>query len=154
MLKKLMVSMMAVLALGGCGEKKEAAAPASGVLVLNVLSKPLYDDCHIKGSVHVAIDQLETFMQGIDKDREIVVYCSNYQCGSSEFACQQLQKMGFQHVYAYEGGTAEWYQLGLPVEGSCQESYLKKAVAKPEGEAVQVPVIDAQELAKKLHINP
>ncbi len=147
-------AMTMLICLSGCGEKKEAAtAPQSGVLVQNVLSKELYDDCHIKGSVQVSVDELEKFVQNIDKNSDIVVYCSNYQCGSSEFVCQQLQSMGFVNVHAYEGGMAEWFQMGLPVEGPCQASYLKKTVAKPEAEHAQVPVIEAQELAKKLHIN-
>ena len=52
-------------------------------------------------------------------------------------AAQKLKEMGFENVWAYEGGTAEWYQMGLkaegkyPVEGTCQASYLSAANEKP-----------------------
>ena len=44
--------------LSGCvsSEKKEIDAPK--LLVINVLDKALYDDCHITGSIHVPFDQV------------------------------------------------------------------------------------------------
>lgn len=156
-MKSVVVMVMMVssaVVFSGCiGKKEQAAELRSGVIVLNVLSKEQYDDCHIKGSEHVALDELENFVQNIDKDADIIVYCSNYQCSASEWACQTLLKLGFKNVHAYEGGMAEWLSMGLPSEGPCQAGYLKKPNVKSEDEIAQVPVIDAHELAKKLHIN-
>lgn len=123
-----------------------------GLVVINVLDKEPYDDCHIKGSVNVPFTQLSAYAQNLDPETaEIVVYCSNYMCSTSGHACKQLMKMGFKHVWAYEGGTAEWYQMGLPVEGPCKNSYLTQKMTPPphDGEST-VAVITAQELAKKL----
>lgn len=127
----------------------------AGLFVFNVLDKELYDDCHIKGSIHVPLTELEQKVQSLDKENaEIVIYCSNYLCGSSEQACKKLQSMGFKHVWAYEGGTAEWYQMGLPVEGQSQSSYLTKKIAPPPHDASRACLtVTAQELAQKLQTN-
>lgn len=126
----------------------------TGLFVFNVLDKELYDDCHIKGSIHVPLSELEHQVQGLDKEKaEIVIYCSNYLCASSEHACKKLLSMGFKHVWAYEGGTAEWYQMGLPVEGQSQSAYLTKKIAPPPHEQKSaVLTMTAQELAQKLNV--
>jgi rhodanese-related sulfurtransferase len=150
----MMVTFFASLLPGcGCSTKKEELQKKQGIFVLNVLDKAMYDDCHIKGSVQVPLEEVERFAASLDPEKaEIVVYCSNYMCTSSEYAVKKLKALGFQHVWAYEGGMAEWYQLGLPIEGSAQQPYLTKKVEKPTNEEQSIPVITAQELATKLKI--
>ncbi len=115
------------------------------------MDKQSYDDCHIKGSISVELNDLATFADGLDKDKaEVVVYCSNYMCSASEFVCKKLEAMGFKHVWAYEGGMAEWYQLGLPVEGPAKSSYLTKKIEKPAIEHQDIKVITASELEQKM----
>lgn len=136
-----------------CERAAAKAEKKSGLYVINVLDKDLYDDCHLKGSINVPYEQLEKFVQDLDKDSsEIVVYCSNYMCSTSGVAAKQLAQMGFKHVWAYEGGTAEWHQMGLPVEGPCKNSYLSNKLPAPEHSDSSVSVITAQELAQKLKV--
>lgn len=132
-----------VILLPSCWSKPKK----SGLLVVNVLSEPLYDDCHIKGSINVPYGELDTFFEILDPEAQVVFYCSNYMCTSSGYAAKKLKDKGFEHVWAYEGGTAEWYQLGLPTEGPANEAYLKKEISPVERD---VPVISAWELAKKM----
>ncbi|HZW61847.1 MAG TPA: rhodanese-like domain-containing protein [Candidatus Babeliales bacterium] len=135
----------------GCSTKKEEAVKKQGLFVVNVLDKAMYDDCHIKGSIQIPLEEVERFAASLDPEKaEVVVYCSNYMCTSSEYAVKKFLALGFKHVWAYEGGMAEWYQLGLPVEGPAQQPYLSKKVEKPADEAHTIPVITAQELAAKL----
>ncbi len=88
-------------------------------MVVNVLSKDHYDECHIEGSINAPFDELEKHAQSWDKQKEIVVYCASYICSASKNAYHKLKKMGFTHVHAYEGGTKEWKEKGFPVNGSC-----------------------------------
>ena len=121
----------------GAEEKK------SDVVVINVLSKQLYDDCHIKGSLNVPfmdeenpdISPIEKFTKDLDKETKIVVYCSNYMCTASGEIAKKLSEMGFENVWAYEAGMAEWYQENLPVEGTCNQKYLAKKLEKPVNES-------------------
>jgi rhodanese-related sulfurtransferase len=142
-----------VLLLSGCDNKQEQIVQEkqSGLIIINVLDKDWYDDCHIKGSINVPFFELDEFVKKLDTEKaEIVLYCSNYFCTSSIYACRHLKDMGFKKVWAYEGGIAEWYQLGLPVEGPCQRAYLAKSV-QPEHEMVSDDcLITAQELMQKI----
>ncbi|UNE35735.1 rhodanese-like domain-containing protein [Vermiphilus pyriformis] len=144
-----------IIAIAGCKSSRYSCEP--DLYVLNVLSKSLYDECHIKGSRHVSFDKLEEFAKSLDKNAEIVIYCSDYMCSASGLGCKKLIDMGFTKVYAYEGGMAEWYQNGFPVEGSCTKSkphsnsYLVKTNPKPLlDEKTSYPTISAQELRDKI----
>ena len=133
---------------GGCSCEKKR-----GLVLVNVLDKELYQDCRIKGSINVPFDMIETLADQVDKDEaEIVVYCSNYQCASSEYAARKLKKKGFK-VAVYEGGMAEWYQQGLPVEGPQMQAYLKKSCTPMvlENDS-EIPIITVDELAQKMGI--
>ena len=118
--------------------------------VINVLSKDLYHDAHIAGSEHVDYGDLIHVAQKWNRDTPLVIYCSNYQCTASGQGAKELKKLGFTNVRAYEGGTAEWYQLGQSdpayvVTGPAQQSYLTMVVRDP-GIFSDVEKITAQEL--------
>jgi rhodanese-related sulfurtransferase len=140
--------------LSGCMPDSKKVTPCD-VVVINVLEKNLYDDCHIQGSVSVPFEGLEQYAQQyLDKNTEIVLYCSNYMCSASGQGCKLLKRLGFDKVYAYEGGTAEWYQHRLPVEGPCAAGYLKVHLAPPDDSTEHdKAVMSMQELARKLHLN-
>ncbi len=120
---------------------------ADNVLVINVLPKDTFDDCRIKGSINVSLDELGAYAQNRDKDQKIVVYCASYSCPMSRKAWHLLHDMHFKHVYAYEGGVAEWRQKGYPTEGACQMDYLEQVHEKPEGDG-RVREISAEDLKK------
>jgi rhodanese-related sulfurtransferase len=135
--------------------KKDVQEQKPSLYVINVLDKESYDDCNIAGSVNVPFKDVESFAKDLDRNAEVVVYCANYMCTASGAAAQKLKEMGFEKVWAYEGGTAEWYQLGkangdYPVTGSCSASYLTAANAKPTEEATDVAVITADQLREKM----
>jgi rhodanese-related sulfurtransferase len=129
-------------------EKKEA--PLTGLHVINVLDKDLYDDCHIAGSENVLLENVDQFAQKLAKDSEIVVYCSNFRCTASGMVAKQLKAQGFTKVYAYEAGMAEWYQEKLPVTGLCTQSYLNKVIPEPSEHDENVAVISTKELYAKM----
>jgi rhodanese-related sulfurtransferase len=96
------------------------------LLVINVLDEKTFNDCHIKGTVNIPYDQLESRLKDFDRAREIIVYCASHICSASKQAYALLKKMGFVRVWAYEGGIKEWHAEGLPTEGSCKMEYLKE----------------------------
>ena len=142
----LLATSVLLIALPACGNKP---VQEQKLYVINVLDKVEYDDCHIKGSINVAFDQVEQFAQGLNKETELVLYCSNYWCTGSGHAATQLAALGFTKVWAYEAGMAEWYQQGLPVEGACQSSYLAKKMEKPQHRQ-QVAEITTEALKEKM----
>ncbi len=126
-----------------------------GLVVINVLDEEFYKDCHIKGSLNIPFEKVEQVaIDTIDKSAEVVLYCSNYQCTSSEYAAKKLYEKGFTNVSVYEAGVAEWYQQGYPVEGSTAKAYLKKVCRQmPPDEQSCIPVVSTQQLAKKMNVS-
>lgn len=116
--------------------------------IINVLSPYYYQDCHIKGSINMPLEHLETSSKSLDKNEEIIVYCAHYQCPASKKAWHLLHSLGFTNLKAYEGGIVEWHQLGYPTVGPAKESYLKQAHEKTNDNSVVT--ITAQELLKKI----
>lgn len=75
-----------------------------------------YQAKHIPGSININRPQdAETMLQ---KDEEIVVYCSDPTCISSQAAYHIMVSKGFTNVRRYSGGLADWEAAGLPLEGS------------------------------------
>ncbi len=162
----LMLAGVCILALFGTScrlpEKKAEALP--GLIIVNVLDKILYEDCHIDPSklaipgknvvsLNISMDDLEEYAKkNWDKENtHLVVYCANYMCTASAESAKMLKDLGFKNVWAYEGGTAEWKHKGYAVVGACTKGYLNQ-FEKPEGHEVpaDVPSITAEELKEKI----
>ncbi len=148
-----MLAIACLFALSGCfwnsQETKTVSEKPASLYVVNVLSKEMYVDAHIKGSIHMDLDDLDMYAGKWDKNTPVVFYCSNYQCSASGHAAKVFKKAGFKHVYAYEGGAAEWSQLGYPMEGPQAEEisgYLKQVVEAPQEAKHDFDVITATEL--------
>lgn len=148
------------LVLSSCGgksvqepERKEEAQLRNGLVVVNVLDKQMFDDCHIKGSINIPVEEIAQCESCVDKDADVVLYCSNYLCSSSEYAARKLREAGFKNVAVYAGGTAEWFQKGLPVEGPHQSAYLTNTIeAVGNTQEDGVVLVTVNELAHKMGI--
>lgn len=119
----------------------------SKLVVINALAKNYYDDCHIVGSISVPLDKIERYASTIDKKTPIVVYCASSHCPVSEKAWKIFNALGFTHVWAYEGGMAEWCQKGYPCSGACQEEYLNR---QEQPSIRDIRSITAEELKVKM----
>ena len=126
------------------------------LLVINVLSKELYDDLHIAGSVHTSFEDAEEIFKKewsyYPKNTIFVFYCSNYACGASGEMAKYMRKEGFLRSYAYEGGMAEWFHLhkadkSYKIVGVGNQNYLTlpNEYKKPADER---EIITAQDLKK------
>jgi rhodanese-related sulfurtransferase len=94
------------------------------IILINVLSKSEFKDCHIPCSIHIPLDQLTLKLHNIDKSKKIIVYCSHEFSSASETAYKILKKAGFPDVYEYKGGMREWIQSDLKTLGNCEARYL------------------------------
>lgn len=122
------------------------------LVIINVLDKAEFDDCHITGSINITFDEFESRIKLLHKKNHYVIYCADYMCMSSGFCAQLLQDAGFENVWAYEGGMAEWYQKGYPFEGLAESEYLRSENENlaDEDHEVIVPVITAEQLQEKI----
>ena len=138
-----------IVCLSGCfnfGSKEEKP----GLLVINVLDKEQYDDCHIPGSIQVDMMKVQKYVSSYPKTTKIVVYCSNYACTASPYIAKKLKKDGFEQVWDYEAGMAGWFQEKLPVNGPAQAAYLHQPNPQLGNHPEGVEGISTQDLKKLL----
>jgi rhodanese-related sulfurtransferase len=149
-----------ILLCSGCdwfSKKETVPATAPAMVVIDVNDDRIYADAHIKGATHIPYQKLATLdkeAQTWDKNKPVVVYCTNYFCLASKDVAHKLQELGFK-PRVYTGGVAEWYQLsqkdkGFVIEGPQQEAYLKKVIAPVIPEDKDIVVISAQDLRKQM----
>ena len=121
------------------------------LVIINVLDKAEFDDCHIKGSINITFDEFQAKISSFNKQNHYVLYCADYMCMSSGFCAKLLKDAKFEHVWAYEGGMAEWFQKGYPYEGPAASEYLtSENINMSEDEEQEVPTITAEELLVKM----
>ena len=82
--------------------------------LIMVLGEWAYRAKHIPGSLNFS--SIED-MQQLDKEEEIVVYCSDPSCIASRFAYERLTASGHTNVRRYAGGLNDWEEAGYPLEG-------------------------------------
>lgn len=86
-------------------------------VIIEVLKPEKYKKGHIKGAINIPLKTIATeAKKRFDKDQEIVVYCTDYDCTSSPTAAKKLEEIGFNNVYDYEGGKKEWKDANYPME--------------------------------------
>jgi rhodanese-related sulfurtransferase len=96
-------------------ELKEKLDRKENFRLVMALADWAYQAKHIPGSIHFAT--MKEALQSLNKDDEIVVYCSDENCIASSALGQLLERNGYTHVLHYVGGLQDWEQAGFPLEG-------------------------------------
>jgi phage shock protein E len=91
----------------------EAAAKRdTGAFVLDVRQPDEWNEYHIPGSTLIPLDQLETRLNEVPKDKEVVVVCRSG--NRSQPGRDVLKNAGFTQVTSMTGGLKEWKAAGYP----------------------------------------
>lgn len=86
------------------------------VRLIDVLSREHYDTVHLPEAENLPLDELADLApERLGRDETVVVYCSNFDCSKSPKAAAVLEELGYQDVYDFEGGIAEWRKGGRPL---------------------------------------
>ncbi len=72
---------------------------------------------HIPRSINIPYKEIGKRSAELDKNKEIVTYCTDVQCTASPIAARKLLALGFTKVREFSGGIREWTEAGYPVEG-------------------------------------
>src|SRR5262245_24535482 len=87
--------------------------------LVEVLPAAAYKKEHLPHSVNIPLQTLNAdTTKSLRKDVAVIVYCQHYQCDVSARAAWRLESMGFQEVYRYTPGKADWLAAGLGTEGT------------------------------------
>ena len=84
------------------------------VALLDVRPHEEFQAGHLPDAINIPLDELETMLDALPRDREIVAYCRGPYCVLSHEAVERLRKLGFQ-VRRFDEGFPEWKAAGLPV---------------------------------------
>jgi rhodanese-related sulfurtransferase len=87
-------------------ETKEKIDRKDDFILLDVRTKPEYDNGHIEGCLHMPLNELRSIMDRLDKSKEIVTYCGVGLRASN--AHRILRNAGFEDAKFMEGSMAAW----------------------------------------------
>lgn len=123
-MKKLILILLAVLCLTGCGQAKENDREAAymnitaeeakeimdtqeGYIILDVRTQEEYDESHIPGAILIPDYEIKDRAEELlpDKDQLILVYCRSGR--RSKLAAQALVELGYTNIREF-GGIIDW----------------------------------------------
>jgi rhodanese-related sulfurtransferase len=89
-----------------------------GARLVEVLPRAGYDDEHLPSAISIPLKELDPErVRELDRAAPVIVYCYDNECDLSPRAAARLESLGFEQVYDYVAGKADWGSAGLPVEG-------------------------------------
>jgi rhodanese-related sulfurtransferase len=100
----------------GREELKEKLNRGDDFKLVMTLSEWAFEAQHIPGSINVT--RPADAAKYLDRDDEIVVYCSNEKCIASQVAYQNLVGNGYKNVRRYAGGLVDWEEAGYALDGT------------------------------------
>ena len=83
------------------------------IVILDVRTASEYSEAHIEGAVNIPVDELETRLDELSQDDEILVYCRTGNRSST--AVDILEDAGFSKLYHMRDGISVWIDQGHPV---------------------------------------
>ena len=123
-MRKLIVLLLAMLALSACGKAIETKQEAvymnitaqqakqimdsqKGYIILDTRTQEEYEEGHIPGAILIPYDQILQKAEGVlmDKDQLILVYCRSGR--RSKLASEDLVKLGYTNIREF-GGIIDW----------------------------------------------
>jgi rhodanese-related sulfurtransferase len=91
----------------------EAAAKRdAGAFMLDVRTPEEWSEYHIPGATLIPLDQLESRLNEVPKDKEVVVVCRSG--NRSKPGRDALKAAGYTQVTSMAGGLKEWQAANLP----------------------------------------
>src|SRR2546425_1118136 len=112
-------------------EVKTLVAQGRAQLV-EVTPASLYKKEHLPQAVNIPLENMTAERtRSLRKDQAVIVYCTDFQCDLSARAAWRLESMGFQEVYRYTPGKADWLAAGWEIEGTqARKTRLKQVLQR------------------------
>lgn len=94
------------------GAAKEMLEEDKNIVLIDVRSREDYNLEHLKGAKNIPLDQLDSRLGKLPRDKDIVVYCQNG--GRSVRAVRKLEVAGFTRLYHMHEGLRGWNKASYP----------------------------------------
>jgi phage shock protein E len=85
-----------------------------GAFVLDVRTQEEWDDNHIPNTTLIPLDELESRLDEVPRDQDVVVICLSG--NRSQEGLDILINAGFERVTCVSGGLNAWLEAGYPTE--------------------------------------
>ncbi len=87
-------------------------------VLLETLPPKSFANGHLPGARNLPVEEIGRRASELipSTESEVVVYCASRSCDASEKAAKKLEDLGYDNVYDYLGGKADWKEAGLPME--------------------------------------
>jgi rhodanese-related sulfurtransferase len=88
------------------------------VTVVEALPRAYWEDGHLPNALNLPHDADDATIAATlpDRQRPVIVYCSNSACPNSGILARRLDLLGYAAVSAYEAGKQDWIEAALPLE--------------------------------------
>src|SRR5678815_54765 len=87
--------------------------------LVEVLPEAAFKKEHLPHAVNIPLGNMTaTSAKSLRKDMAVIVYGADFQCDLSARAAWRMESMGFQEVYRYTPGKADWLAAGFETEGA------------------------------------
>lgn len=103
----------ATVVIDAAGLHRRLREEGPGLLLVDVREPEEFREAHIEGATLAPLSTTASALEGVEKDREIVLVCRSGR--RSEEARKALAADGFTRVQNMEGGMLAWEKLGYPV---------------------------------------
>jgi len=93
-----------------------------GTIFLDAREPEDYQAAHIRGAINLPFEQIDQYWPDVEpqlpKAGPIVIYCSGAECESSLHEGRFLKSQGYENLFVFFGGWAEWANHGFPVDST------------------------------------
>jgi rhodanese-related sulfurtransferase len=100
----------------GTDELKERMSEKRPIILIDARDEEDYGKMHIPGAISMPVYDIDKLADDLDKDKEVITYCSSGMCDASTDAAAILAKKGFKKISEYKGGIQDWVNGGNPTE--------------------------------------
>ena len=97
-------------------ELKDRLDGGEAILVVDSRSLAEFEAGHIAGAISVPSNEVESRLDELPRDQEIVLYCTWPSENTSAGAALKLYEHGYTNVSALLGGMRKWEEAGFPME--------------------------------------
>lgn len=100
----------------GTDELKERMNDPKTFILVDARDEEDYKKMHIRGAISIPVYDIEKLSDTLDKEKEVITYCSGGMCDASTDAANILAQKGFKKVSDYKGGIQDWFAGNNPTE--------------------------------------
>ncbi len=94
----------------------QQAMQKKSLTVIDVNSPQSWINAHVPGALNLDPVQFTESQLPVDKQSQLVFYCSNPMCRKAPSAARRAKKMGFNNTMVMSAGISGWQSSKLPTE--------------------------------------